>query len=367
MDRPTGPFHSLTPTDQKHLRRLLRNGASVLAAAREIDCSYKHAWNFAHTHHLIDYRPHHRDPGTEHRFLDLLHAGNNIHQADTSSGLGLTRAYRLARDTGVHTPISHTQRRINATDQRVDYLRLRLASLTRRDAAQAIDISSSLASDYEQGVVRLSGPRQRFIPAGPHSRTYNRLMTALLTRTDVIEEGRLPDPTLPPGMDPYAPIHARYLNVDERIAIADLYREGHSMQHIARHLRRSVSTISPEIRRNHCSSGPYRAETAQKRATARRPRPKLGKLQAQPRLYDYVVAGLRAEWSPEEIARRLVVDFPDEQEMRVSHETIYDAFYLESKGRLKDLGLQLPTGRKKRRRRGSPRTRGTGRLSMRWC
>ncbi|MES3668021.1 IS30 family transposase [Corynebacterium diphtheriae] len=65
---------------------------------------------------------------------------------------------------------------------------------------------------------------------------------------------------------------------------------------------------------------------------------------------------MRAQWSPEEISSRIRLDYPDDQEMRMSHETIYDAFYLDAKGRLKDLDLQLPTGRKKRRHRGRCRS-----------
>ncbi len=61
--------------------------------------------------------------------------------------------------------------------------------------------------------------------------------------------------------------------------------------------------------------------------------------------------GLRAQWSPEQIAHRLPVDFPDDKDMRISHETIYDAFYLQSKGKLSELGLTLPRGRKKRKKR----------------
>ncbi|MFA1476910.1 IS30 family transposase [Corynebacterium diphtheriae] len=110
------------------------------------------------------------------------------------------------------------------------------------------------------------------------------------------------------------------------------------------------------MRRNHSAEGPYRPETAQLKAASRRLRPKPAKLLMCRRLYDYVVGGLWAQWSPEQISNRIRLDYPDDQKMRMSHETIYDAFYLDAKGRLKDLDLQLSTGRKKRRHRGRCRS-----------
>ncbi|WP_241879938.1 IS30 family transposase [Corynebacterium diphtheriae] len=110
------------------------------------------------------------------------------------------------------------------------------------------------------------------------------------------------------------------------------------------------------MRRNHSAEGPYRPETAQLKAASRRLRPKPAKLLMCRRLYDYVVGGLWAQWSPEQISNRIRLDYPDDQKMRMSHETIYDAFYLDAKGRLKDLDLQLSTGRKKRRHRGCCRS-----------
>lgn len=360
MDRPTGPFHSLTPADTTHLRRLLAQGTSLRAATIQINCNYKHAWNYAHTHHLIDYRPHTDQGAQVQHFLELVRTGTSLHQAATTTGIGSARATRLAHQAGLHTPRTRHQHKLAATDQRVDYLRLRLAGLPRAHAATALGIDTRRARDFDKGLVKLNGPRQRFIPAGPDATTYNRLMTALLTRTDLVEEGRLPEPALPAGINPYQPIDARYLSSDERILIADLHREHHSIRAIADRLGRAPSTISREIRRNHSPDGPYRPDTAQKKAAARRLRPKTAKLMAHARLYDYVVTGLRAQWSPQQIANRLPRDYPDDQEMRISHETIYQAFYLDTKGRLKDLGLSLPTGRKKRRARARGRARATG-------
>lgn len=98
---------------------------------------------------------------------------------------------------------------------------------------------------------------------------------------------------------------SRYLREDERIVIADRVREKASMRAIATELGRSPSTISREIRRNaHVPSGVYRPHAAQARAEARRPRPKISKLAANPEPRRVVQEGLDARWSPEQIVRR---------------------------------------------------------------
>ena len=184
MSRPTGPFHSLTPTDQATLRRLLHEGLTLRAATTHTGCNYRHAWHFAHTHELIDYRPRTHPAGQAEQFLDLLRTGHNVHTAATTTGISSTRATRLATEAGLHLPRSRHQRHIAATELRIDYLRLRLAGLPRTHAAEATGIHRRLALDIDKGLVKNTGPRQRFIPAGPDASTYNRLMTAWLTRTD---------------------------------------------------------------------------------------------------------------------------------------------------------------------------------------
>ena len=77
----------------------------------------------------------------------------------------------------------------------------------------------------------------------------------------------------------------------------------------------------------------YAPASAHAQAEATRRRPKPGKLAAHPRLRDQVQARLRKRHSPEQIAGRLPVEFPDDPELRVSHETIYRSLYLQGKGR----------------------------------
>jgi IS30 family transposase len=145
----------------------------------------------------------------------------------------------------------------------------------------------------------------------------------------------------------------RYLNEDERIHIADRRREHASIRQIAAELGRDPSTISRELRRNaHPGNGNYRPHAAHKRALARRPRPKIRKIDANPQLRQIIEHGLRQCWSPEQIVRRLRRDFPDRPELSVVHETIYQALYVQGRGELRrEIAAVLRTGRAIRRPR----------------
>ncbi|WP_189160808.1 IS30 family transposase, partial [Lentzea pudingi] len=130
-------------------------------------------------------------------------------------------------------------------------------------------------------------------------------------------------------------------------------RAGVSMRQIAAELGRDCSTISRELRRNaHERTGDYRPHAAQRRAQARRPRPKTGKLAANPVLREAVQDGLDLRWSPKQIVKRLRRDFPDRPELHVVHETIYQALYVQGRGELRrELTAALRTGRAMRRPR----------------
>ena len=149
---------------------------------------------------------------------------------------------------------------------------------------------------------------------------------------------------------------ARFLSIDERLVIADLWLAGRSMRFIAAELGRSPSTISREIARNrHARDREYRPYAADQRAAARRLRPRIGKLTAAPRLRAAVQQLLDDKLSPEQIAGRLRRDHPDDLEMRVSHETTYQALYVQGRGELRrELTGALRTGRALRRPRNRP-------------
>jgi transposase, IS30 family len=149
----------------------------------------------------------------------------------------------------------------------------------------------------------------------------------------------------------------RYLSLAEREEIACGLERGETMRMIGRRIGRMASTISREITLNGSSDRPYRAVPAQAAAEARRRRPKPRKL-AHESLRDEVQKGLTKHWSPAEISARLIVDFPDDEAMRISHETIYQSLFVQARGELrKELARRLRTGRTLRK----PRKRVDGR------
>jgi IS30 family transposase len=191
----------------------------------------------------------------------------------------------------------------------------------------------------------------------------------------------------------------RYLSFAEREELALLRAQGLGVRAIARELERAPSTISRELRRNAATrSGKveYRATVAQWKAQVAAKRPKPAKLATNARLNDYVRERLSGElkrpdgsvvpgppttwkglnkphradrrwataWSPEQISRRLVVDFPDDEDMRISHEAIYQALYIEGRGALKrELVACLRTGRALRKPRERVRNRPQGHVT----
>jgi transposase, IS30 family len=159
-----------------------------------------------------------------------------------------------------------------------------------------------------------------------------------------------------------APSSGHRLTLAEREEIAVRVHAGDGVRAIARALGRPPSTISRELARHRVGypRGVYRASIAQAAAAARARRPKPAKLSQNLRLRREVAHRLREGHSPEQIAGRLVLDFPDEPEMRVSHETIYQSLYVQARGALRrDLALRLRTGRTLRKpRRSSTERRG---------
>src|SRR5664280_3646277 len=142
----------------------------------------------------------------------------------------------------------------------------------------------------------------------------------------------------------------RCLTFSEREEIAVARAGGESMRSIAGRLGRSPSTVSRELSRNADRAGCYRATTAHAQAYVRASRPKPSKLVVNPRLRRKVEEDLRRRYSPEQIVGRLRRQFPDDPEMRVSAETIYQSLYVQSRGALRrDLTRCLRTGRALRR------------------
>ena len=137
---------------------------------------------------------------------------------------------------------------------------------------------------------------------------------------------------------------------------------GDSLRTIATRLRRAPSTISREVAWSGTRSR-YRAWRADSEATRRGQRPKPAKLAVDARLCREVERGLRARWSPQQIAARLICDYPNDLNMRVSHETIYRTLFVQARGALRmELTACLRTGRTQRRPHMRIERSGAGRL-----
>jgi IS30 family transposase len=165
----------------------------------------------------------------------------------------------------------------------------------------------------------------------------------------------------------------RFLSREERYEIARLRAGDVGVNEIGRVMGRSGSTISRELNRGDrrlqapgrpVTRGPgYQPEASHQAAVKARARPRSSKLAQHPRLRDWVQAGLDQRYSPEQITGRLVVEFPDDGVMRISHETIYRAIYVRPRGELRrELRAQLRTGRTGRRRRNTRQTRSAGQI-----
>jgi transposase, IS30 family len=154
------------------------------------------------------------------------------------------------------------------------------------------------------------------------------------------------------------------LTIEQREDIAMLKSRNVSNADIARHVGCDRSTIGRELAKGTTVRDKqlpvYRASTAQKKAEWRARRPKTTKLAGSDWLRQVVQAELEEEHSPEQIANRLPLDYPDDPELRVSHETIYKALFVQGRGELRrDLHRRLRTGRALRKpRRGTGERRG---------
>jgi transposase, IS30 family len=150
----------------------------------------------------------------------------------------------------------------------------------------------------------------------------------------------------------------RYLSFAEREEIALGHAAGLEVREIARRLDRSASTISRELARN-SRAGRYKASVAQAQADQNARRPKPATLVEHRQLRKWVADKLEhLQWSPEQISRRLRLEFPDDESMRISHETIYQSLYVQGRGALRrELTVCLRTGRALR----TPRRRADGR------
>jgi IS30 family transposase len=230
---------------------------------------------------------------------------------------------------------------------REEYFRLRNAGIGRQEAARKANVHVRTARDWDKGV-RKSHDR-RIYPDG-RIVDYNKGVTTKTIKAVPAGTGRfVPLPPIPLSALEKS-ISPRFLSLAERETIRDMVAAGSSVRVIASALGRAASTISRELARNSEPGKGYQPYLAQRLAVIRRPRPKDRKLVAGKELRQYVKSKLLVRWSPEQISNTLLKEFPDDPHMRVSHETIYQALYLQAKGGLRrEVAAALRTGRARRK------------------
>lgn len=269
-------------------------------------------------------------------FLSLLREVKSVTVAAGELGINRNTGYGWARAAGIKSSRVKDPRR-------AQYLALRDAGLSRRRAAERVGVHPRSGSDWERGVRRTKNGRHypdgRFVD-------YDTGQTTIGTMA-------LPAP----GSVRQVPevISPRMLSLPEREQIADLRRLGWSLRAIGRQLGRAASTIKRELDSHSADQGLYLPSRAHRQSAARRARPKPAKLATPGPLRDAVAAMLAEEWSPEQISAILPPEFPDDEAMRVSTETIYQAIYIQARGGLKrEIQTALRTGRTRRKPHRDP-------------
>ncbi|MDQ0819168.1 transposase [Arthrobacter sp. V4I6] len=290
-------------------------------------------------------------------FLSVLREIGSVSAAAKQLGLNRSTCSNWAIDAGI---VSTCLRRSSA--KQIHYLRLRQEGAGRRDAALAVGASKQSSYQWDrQQAAKDTAATEGHAGDLPYKQE--------VTTTFAEPSSPAAAPELPALATEPAPaavalealeqsVSARYLSLQERERIADLRSHGTSMQAIGRALGRSVGTISREIKRNSHPMLGYRPYGAHRAATAARARPKDSKLAEPGELHDYVKTKLLTRWSPQQISKLLIKEFPDDGQMRVSHETIYQALYFQARGGLKrEVKEALRSGRTRRKQHRNPEER----------
>jgi IS30 family transposase/transposase len=266
------------------------------------------------------------------RFFGALdREGGSITAAARAVGVNRNTAFGWARQAGVR---GRGKPGTSGHPGRAEYERLRAAGLRRRDAAAQVGVHERTAQDWDQGIRQIGHSR---LHADGRLIVYNTGVTTIQPLLAAVD----------------ARLHPRFLDVTERETIADMHRAGHSLRAIGRALGRAASTIKREIDAR-AVDGVYRPHRAQRAWASSRSRPKTSKLAADGPLRRYVADKLRERWSPEQISHAMVIAFPDDESMRVSPETIYQAIYVQARGGLRrEIAVALRSGRTHRKPRRS--------------
>ncbi len=256
----------------------------------------------------------------------------SINRAAITSGLSHDAARRILVGEGI---VPSKRLGVGKREAKARFLELIEQGWSSTRASREVGVHPRTGRDWRRGV-RKTG-NTRVYPDGT--------VVDSVTGTRYVK-------SMTPSAD--AVISKRYLSLDDRLAIADGLVNKQTLTAIAAGIGKHVSSIAREVRR-HSIEGLYLPHQAHRDAAAARSRPKAAKLVTNQRLRAAVEEGLERKLSPEQISHRLIVDHPDDESMRVSHETIYQALYFQARGGLKrEVQRALRTGRTRRKSQRRP-------------
>ena len=260
----------------------------------------------------------------------VFDATGSVNAAAKANGISHASARRLLADKGL---ISNDRQPYGKPAARVRFLELVESGWSAARAAREVGVHVRTARDWREGIRKIGNTRVR--PDG--------------TVIEYGGSGRYTQPVNTTVAGAPAVFSDRYLLLPDRLVIADGLLNGLTLTAIAALIGKHKSTVSREIG-TRSIGGLYLPYQADRAAKADRARPKEAKLVTNQKLRDAVADGLSRRLSPEQISHRLVKDFPDDESMRVSHETIYQALYFQARGGLKrEVAQALRTGRTRRK------------------
>jgi transposase, IS30 family len=265
----------------------------------------------------------------------VFEATGSINQAAKANDVSHALARRLLVDEGL---VSRDRQPRGKTAARTRFVELLESGWSVARAAREVGVNERTARDWRDGIRKVG--TTRVYPDG--------------TVVDYRSGQRYIAPVNTPGVSAIKTISTRYLCLQDRLVIADGLVNGLNLTQIATAINKHRSTVSREVCA-HSVDGLYLPYHADQAAGAHRARPKQSKLVTNQKLRDAVEDGLSRRLSPEQISHRLVKDFPDDESMRVSHETIYQALYFQARGGLKrEVQQALRTGRTRRKPQRDP-------------
>jgi IS30 family transposase len=269
------------------------------------------------------------------QLVAVFTATGSINAAAKSCGVSHALARRLLVAEGL---VSHARRSVGKPDAKSRFFELLSAGWSASGAAREVGVHERTARDWRDGIRQLG--KTRIHPDG--TVTDYTTGTRYTRPVNTTKSRSMGDAAAPEVSD-------RYLSLPDRLAIADGRQAGLTLTTIAAGIGKHTSTVSREVR-GRSIDGLYLPYQADKAAAADRARPKQSKLVTNHNLRQAVEKGLSRRCSPEQISHRLVKDFPDDESMRVSHETIYLALYFQARGGLKrEVAQALRSGRTRRK------------------